>query len=220
VILGVTLPRTEPPALYSYPARPLNGGPLPKALPKRGAWAAEPKWNGWRALVHVPSGAMFNRQGKRLSIASEFESSLEILRATLDAEAFKWVDCEALDRRHALARGTLIVLDVLPIPGAGYRDKTPEDYRERRAWLTPLPMPRSLVDVRSHSVYLTPSSIEPLWYGGDPQGMWDECAKANRQLGAVFYEGIVMKRCDALYPTQLRNPEETTPAWVKHRWHF
>lgn len=31
MILGLTLPRTEPPALYTYPARPLNGGPFEKA---------------------------------------------------------------------------------------------------------------------------------------------------------------------------------------------
>ena len=216
----ITLRSVAAPALYSYPARPLNGGPLDKARPKPGVWAAEPKWNGWRALVHVPTRTMWNRHGKQLSIADQFESALDILCPTLDAEAFKWVDCEALDRRHALARGTLIVLDVLPIPGAGYRGKTPENYRERRSWLTPLPMPRSLVHVRSHTVYLTPSTLEPLWYGGDPQGMWDGCRAANTQLGAVFYEGIVMKRLDALYPIQRRNAEETTTAWVKHRWRF
>lgn len=219
MIAGLKLASTPAPPLYTYPARPLNGGPLDKAPPKRGAWAAEPKFNGWRALVHLPSGAIFNRHGQPLSIGQEFATALEILRATLDCEAFNWVDCEGLERRHAMARGTLIVLDVIPEPQA-YRDTTPPDYAERRSWLTPLPMPRSLCEVKSHSVYLTPSTIEPLWNGGNPKGMWDACRAANCTLGAVFYEGIVMKRLDSLYPIQLRSAEETTPAWVKHRWRF
>ena len=213
MIVGIKLERTPAPPLYTYPARPLNGGPLDKARPKRGTWATEPKGNGWRALVHVPSGAMFNRQGRLLSIAPEFESALEILRATLDAEAFKWVDCECFDRRHAIGRGTLIVLDVIPEPIA-YRDQTAPDYTERRSWLTPLPVPRSLIEIGTRTVYLTPSTLE------NPQTMWDVARAANRYFGAIVYEGIVMKRVDSLYPIQLRNPEECTPAWVKHRWRF
>ena len=113
----MTLTRTVPPPLYTYPARPLNGGPFNVAPPKRGAWAAEPKFNGWRALVHIPTGTIYNRHGERLSIGAEFASAVEILRAALDRRAgcppypFEWADCEALERRHAIARGTLIVLD-------------------------------------------------------------------------------------------------------------
>jgi hypothetical protein len=43
----------------TYPARPINGGPLPNARPKQGVWYYEPKYNGWRALVHIPTGTMF-----------------------------------------------------------------------------------------------------------------------------------------------------------------
>ena len=217
MIVGLKLPRTAAPALYTYPARPLNGGPFDKAPPKRGAWAAEPKWNGWRALVHVPSGTIWNRHGQRLSIAAEFAGALEILRATLDAEAFKWVDCEGLERRHHLARGTLIVLDVIPEPAA-YGDHTPPTYAERRSWLTPLQPPRSLHAVEAQTVYLTPSTID--CPDVTPGALWTACRVANHEIGCVFYEGIVMKRLDSIYPVQLRNPAETTPAWMKHRWHF
>ena len=212
----------QPPALYTYPARPLNGGPFNVAPPKRGLWAAEPKFNGWRALVHIPSGTIFNRHGERLSIGAEFASAVEILRATLAAEAFEWADCEGLERRHTIARGTLIVLDVIPKPGA-YRDRTPPDYTERRSWLTPLAPPPSLTEIHPHSVYLAPSTLGVRACSAcntSPQAMWEAVRAANKQIGAVFYEGIVMKRCDSLYPIQLRNPDETTPAWVKHRWHF
>ena len=212
----------KPPALYTYPARPLNGGPFDKALPKRGAWAAEPKFNGWRALVHLPTGTIFNRHGERLSIGAEFSTAIEILRCTLDAEAFHWADCEGLERRHNIGRGTLIVLDVIPKAQA-YRDHTPMDYTERRSWLTPLAPPRSLTEIHPQSVYLTPSTLSVRDHSAcnmNPQSMWDACRAANKSIGAIFYEGIVMKRADSLYPIQLRNPDETTPAWVKHRWHF
>jgi ATP-dependent DNA ligase len=45
-------------SLPSYPARPLNGGPLELAPPKPGQWGYEPKYNGWRALVHAPTGSI------------------------------------------------------------------------------------------------------------------------------------------------------------------
>ena len=51
------------PPLITYPARPIQGGPLELAPPKRGLWYAEPKLNGWRALIHMPSGTMWNRHG-------------------------------------------------------------------------------------------------------------------------------------------------------------
>jgi len=38
--------------LLTYPARPVNGGPLERALPKSGTWLYEPEHNDWRALVH------------------------------------------------------------------------------------------------------------------------------------------------------------------------
>jgi hypothetical protein len=91
----------------TYPARPINGGHLDRALPKVGEWSYEPKYNGWRAIIHVPSGTMWNRHGKLLSIAREFETALAILKRT----GIEWLDVEALERRHALGRGSLIVLD-------------------------------------------------------------------------------------------------------------
>ena len=68
------------PSLISYPARPLQGGKLDRASKKTGLWFAEPKFNGWRALVHCPSGAMWNRHGGLLSIAGEFALPLRELR--------------------------------------------------------------------------------------------------------------------------------------------
>ena len=100
----------------TYPARPLNGGPLERALPKYGQWHYEPKYNGWRALVHAPTGTMFNRHGQRLIIQREFATALAALRAlrlSNGAGVVEWYDCEALERRHALGRGSLLVFDYI-----------------------------------------------------------------------------------------------------------
>ena len=55
------------PALITYPARPIQGGRLELAPTKRGVWYAEPKLNDWRALMHTPTGTMWNRHGALLT---------------------------------------------------------------------------------------------------------------------------------------------------------
>ena len=118
------------PALITYPARPIQGGRLELAPPKRGLWYAEPKFNGWRALIHTPTGTMWNRHGALLTIVDCFRPALAAL-AKLAGRGFVWADCEALERRHNLGRGTLVVLDVVPESG------TPS-YEERREMLESL----------------------------------------------------------------------------------
>jgi hypothetical protein len=191
----------------TYPARPIDGGALTGAPAKIGEWRAEPKYNGWRALVHIPSGAMFNRQLERLSIQNEFATALAQLRAIFSNSLVEWADGEALERRHAVARGTLIVLDLV-IPHA--------TYAQRRAALgaTGIACPKIDETIKPDSLYVPPSYR-------DEQKAWNlALAERNRQSAADFYEGIVMKRVDAVYPMQLRSPHAETPAWVKHRWKF
>jgi len=187
----------------TYPARPVNGGPLDKALPKHGVWLYEPKYNGWRTLVHVPSGTMFNRKGERLSIAAEFRPALEKLQRT----PFEWLDCEALERRHGLGQGSLIVFDYI----------AHGSFVERRQQL--------------HAVFDRASELGPFETCGcdevrlplisnEPLALWTELQEANRILGCEFYEGIVAKRAHSLYPIQLLSPNKEFPFWVKHRWPF
>lgn len=204
------------PALITFPARPVQGGRLELAPPKRGLWYAEPKLNGWRALIHTPSGTMWNRHGTLLTIADCFRPALAKLR-TLAECGLVWADCEALERRHNLGRGTLIVLDLVPVSGS-------PSYVERRTLL------ESLLD--SSPVF---SGIEP-----DPACVPVEAAlltptnrvdtqeqavafyqrlrAANRALGCDFFEGVVMKRADAAYPVQLRSATEEFRGWMKHRF--
>ena len=206
---GLRVSDLNPP---TFPARPINGGPFPKARPKPGDWFYEPKYNGWRALVHIPTGTMFNRQLQPLTIAAEFAEALNALRCTLDAEAFKWADCEALERRHNVGQGTLILLDVIPEPA--FAQAT---WLERRAWI-----PNSVLwechpsnKPGNGSLYKSPR-IAPL-YAAD---VWLHLQEINQRWGCDFYEGLVAKRADAPYPIQLHSPDQETTAWIKHRWQY
>lgn len=185
----------------TYPARPVNGGPLPLAAEKHGEWSYEPKYNGWRALVHTPTGTMFNRKGERLTIEKEFTKALALLQPM----PFEWLDCEALERRHGIGRGTLIIID--------YINPIKHTYAERREVLefhfeTALMHPDN---IPSHGLLLPPNDCSPLT-------CWEEFQRLNRQVGCEFYEGLVAKRNDSLYPSQLISPERECPYWMKHRW--
>jgi ATP-dependent DNA ligase len=193
----------------TFPLRPVNGGPLDRALPKTGKWRFEPKYNGWRSLVHIATGTMFNRHGKLLSIQDEFTGALDALRTTLDADAFKWADVEALERRHGIGRGCLLVLDVLPEPACAQATCA-----ERRRWLDAV-LPELDLAPPGHFPLL---SIPPAIYG--TLEAWRDLQLINQRLGCPFYEGMVAKREDSLYPRQLRSPDLEFPFWLKHRWAF
>jgi len=196
----------------TYPARPVQGGPLDKARAKPpGTWYYEPKYNGWRALVHVPTGTMFNRQGEQLSIAKEFTMALNQLKNTV----FEWLDCEALDRRHGLGCGSLIILDE---PGS------PLTYEARKSRLARYLVPdvgaRALSmdarEVHTNALLLAPVLVTER----QAADAWLSLQAVNTRLGCEFYEGLVAKRGDSLYPIQLRSPEEIFGGWIKHRWQW
>ena len=164
---------------------------------------------------------MFNRHGKLLSISYEFKPALDMLRTILDAAAFKRADCEALERRHNVGRGTLIVLDVVPEPPEpAYADLYDLNYPylERRKWLEavlPIAECKSSAGrwVHSNTIVLVPNTL-------NPSEAWQDLQLCNRNAGLEFYEGLVAKRADAPYPIQLRSPDEESSSLIKHRWKF
>jgi ATP-dependent DNA ligase len=189
----------------TFPARPVNGGRLELAPAKRGEWAVEPKLNGWRVLVHAPTATAFTRHGERLSIAGEFAAALRTLRGVGECHGIDWFDCEGMERRHGIGRGTLVVLDAV-IPGA-YRDR-------RRNLLTAIgePLP---IDIQppDQSVSLVPSF--PM---AEASAIYARLRELNHLWHAPFYEGVVMKRADSAYPIQNRSATEEFPGWMKHRF--
>jgi ATP-dependent DNA ligase len=194
----------------TYPARPISGGRLELAPRKSGFWHAEPKYNGWRALVHCPSGTMWNRHGARLTIAHEFGSALEQLRS-LAPLGLEWADCEALARRHAIGRGTLVVLDWI-VPDA--------TYLERRKFLSDQIEIEQLSlgewsTFPSDALVLTPSLADK---GDAVHALYSSLKERNRALRSDFFEGVVMKRANAPYPIQLRSASEESRALMKHRF--
>ena len=202
------------PPLITYPARPIQGGRLELAPPKRGLWYAEPKLNGWRALIHTSSGTMWNRYGALLTIADCFRPALAAL-AKLASRGLMWADCEALERRHTLGRGTLVVLDAVPESGA-------PTYLQRRAMLEAM-LPCDPVfsgdtarPVPCGAVVLTPTQRADSH--ADALALYQRLRAANRVLGCDFFEGVVMKRADSAYPVQLRSSTEEFRGWVKHRF--
>ena len=199
------------PSLISYPARPIQGGKLDRAPKKIGLWYAQPKYNGWRAVVHCPSGTMWNRHGGRLSIAHEFDAALRELKK-LSATGLVWADCEAMERRHNVGRRSLIVLDWIPDSGSPL-------YEERRSFLEQfLPLERMSLGegtMPEDSVLLAPSIAET---NGQALQLYRSLEAINRSVLTDVFEGVVMKRAVSAYPVQLRSPDEKCRFWQKHRF--
>ena len=194
---------------YLHTRRLPNAANPPDKRAKRGSSNA--KLNGWRALVHCPSGTMWNRHGGRLSIAGEFASPLRELRK-FSGRGLVWADCEAMGRRHKIGCGTLIVLDWIA------EDASPI-YEERRAFLEKL-VPLETMSagegaIPANSLLLTPSIADA---DGAALRLYESLRSINRSARADVFEGVVMKRGGSLYPVQLRSAGEECRAWCKHRW--
>lgn len=111
----------------------------------------------------------------------------------------EWLDVEALERRHNIGRGTLIVLDVV-VPNV--------PYEERKA-IASSHFPVAAMDpskIECNSVYTSP-------FVEDSVGLYESLKKH-----AGFFEGIVAKRSQSLYPFQLRSDTKETLDWIKHRF--
>ena len=201
--------------LITYPARPMAGGRL-GLVPKPNVHLWSAKLNGWRAPVHTPTGTMWNRHGQQLTIADEFTDALE----TLSCCRIPWLDCEALERRHHIGQGTLIVLDqIVPDLPATERHHQLIEEAVRLGW----PILRIGDRPEPNRVYLLHqvAMSETARTGKlELDFRWRQMQTLNRDWGAEFYEGLVAKRADSPYPIQLRDPNAHCPWWVKHRWRW
>jgi|7_EtaG_2_1085326.scaffolds.fasta_scaffold22445_3 ATP-dependent DNA ligase len=186
---------TETQTLISYPCRPINGGPLDNPLPKLGRWAYEAKYNGWRGMLHLDSGKMWNRHGSPLTIRDNF--AVAIAKAKNTFKDYEWLDCEAMHMRHKKAKGTLVVLDIMK----------EGEYWERRAEMENHLPTMPIGEFKTNGLFCSHRSA-------DGQGLYDEL----QGVDAEFYEGVVAKKIESIYPIQLENPNREFSQWVKHRW--
>ncbi len=213
-----------------YPARPINGGPLDKALPKsNGAtWFYEPKLNDWRALLHRETGAMFNRKLEPLSIAGQFGNAYHILHDAINDPALDWLNVMCLGRRIPLGKGSIVLLDAPEAPG---------DWTARQERLHQL-VEVGVAQPWAHEQFPPPeNSVLTFAYNyetveqqarrgfkpdadTDPMSAWTRLQAINRKLGYPLFEGLVAKRADSHYPIQKRSPDVEFPYWIKHRWLF
>jgi hypothetical protein len=218
----------KPTSVPFYPARPINGGPLPKALPKSGTWIYEPKLNDWRALLHRESGAMFNRHGQPLSITNQFANACELLADAINDPALGWLDVMCLGRRIPLGKGSLVLRDA---------PETPGDWTARQERLHQLvdvgvaqPWAHEQFQPPDHAVLTFAYHYETVEQQArsvprpdlelDPLQAWTRLQRINREIGHELFEGLVAKRADSPYPRQLRSPDQEFPFWMKHRWAF
>lgn len=224
----------------TFPLRPMSGGNLDKnKFTGVGTYAFEPKVNGWRTLVHTPTGTMFNRQGERLSIEKEFKPALDALKLAAEKDDLpEWLDCEAFERRHGLGRGSLVVFDMLaPRLPWHRRDELLGEHlqcAQRR---------NSMFQPWAHEQFAPPAN-SILWFaynyeraedqrangegrGGiivdpdlTPEAAWPRLKAVNKAHDCELFEGLVAKRTDSLYPFQLVSPEKETSDWIKTRWRW
>lgn len=180
-------------SFITYPTRPISGGNLEYAGKYFGEWLYEPKYDGWRALIDIPNSKMWNRYGQPLSIESCFDKVIKELKKF----KFEYLDVEALQRRHKIAQGSFIVLDI-PIKGMSYseRRKILEDnFQILDVNDTPKPC----------SIYIPPTF-------NDKFELW------NTLKNNPFYEGIVGKKTNSIYPIQTLSSDKEFNNWVKFKY--
>jgi ATP-dependent DNA ligase len=205
------------PALIGYPPAPTNGGALQYALPKIGDWAWEPKVDDRRVAIHAPTQTIYNQYGE-LSIADrqpdKFKAALETL-SFASYGGFEWLDCGLMEYRHDMMRGCIIVFDIMANNAA-------LDYRRAILEATfdafsALPLASALL--AGGPVHDRVFLINQ-WRNGDtavPLKLEYTLKHENAKIGRKFYEGLVAKRTDGIYPIGTR-AKQKTHLWVKHRF--
>lgn len=204
---------TEPP-LITYPARPVNGGRLESAPKKVGPWICQPKIDDWRAILHAPTGRIWNRHGEPLSIAADIQPAIKFIQS----RDYDWLDVGVLERRHEMLKGRVVIFDFIP-PEDNPPCRAP--YSSRRECLKRDfdSLPANPANAGDRLVFLIPE------WAGDKIEISYDClqiinADIKKQTGTEhnFYEGIVCKRTDKPYPVQLLSPNKETPWMIKHRF--
>ena len=110
---------------------------------------------------------------------------------------------------------SLVVLDFVPETGA-------PTYEHRRAKLESLlPCDSAFAGDTTQPVPCGMAVLTPnhrVVSHDDALAFYERLRAANRLLHCDFFEGVVMKRADSIYPVQLRRATEECRGWIKHRF--
>lgn len=214
------------PALVSYPPAPCNGGS--QITHRAGAHVWQPKIDDRRVAIHALTGTIYNQYGA-LSVAhaqaEKFAEAMDTIRCKAIRAAMRipdiggdlWLDAGIMEYRHDMMRGCIVVFDLMSFTMR---------FDDRRAFLEELftPMPMATEIVAHRECY----GLNRVWlinqwegYGtticNPPVNLWPLLQKENEAIGRKFYEGVVAKRRDSLYP-RCYKAKQTVTCWVKHRF--
>jgi hypothetical protein len=187
----------------TFPARPKSGGRFdPDML--FGHWFYQPKYNGWRAFIDLEADLVFNRHGELMSIGDGFKRAIDSIRYMCLSLGIKHLDAEALERRHDVGRGSLILLDLPAVT---------EDLETRMEMLSLVVDPHDInKQPGAHSVHATPMFSE-----ASARQAWTWMQQLNNVWGVEFYEGLIAKKAGSEYPTTWK-ATDTFRHWVKFRF--
>jgi hypothetical protein len=186
--------------LYSYPARPSNGGNLMLSGAKKG-WLYQPKINGWRAIFDASTEEVWNRHGKLLTTPFPAKGKYELLRLA-EKTGWNWWDCELVERRTKL-KGKIIVLDAMDA-----------DLPFIQRYLT---IQSQFPTIHNGKPWEVLSAL-PTLESDKAEKLWMDGLAYNKSHGDELYEGVVAKKRDSIYPQQKITPDRVFPYWVKHRY--
>ena len=162
------------------------------------------------AVVHIPTGTVFNRHGQLMSIGDEFSEAVD----ELSQSPFDWLVCEALSRRHPIGRGSLFIIDwMTPDMTMIQRHQSLRDWFPIHEWKV-LP-----AENRAYLIEQFEDSDDGL------KQRWDEMIAMNLWLSmdivkdtCEFYEGFVATDKHSKYQFQLQSPDRTTTKIQKYRF--
>lgn len=214
-------------ALTHFPPAPSNGGALDATTPaKIGDWVWQPKIDDWRGVAHLPTRSVWNQYGQPSTVAhqgkiadalEEMTHRITIVTTTNPTSGFKLFDIGIMENRHDMMRNAIVVFDVMDT------DMPHVARRQLLETMFPaLPVASELLrngNIRGGAFLINEWTPNGRHEGGgiDPLRLQALLKDQNAQVGRKFYEGLVAKRADALYPMGTR-PKQKTDLWVKHRF--
>ena len=193
--------------------RPIDGGLFHKARKKDVPCAYEPKANGHRALVHVPTMQCWNRHGQRMTNERDYGNALDLIHAECN-NVIEWLDCEFMGRRTEVMKGCIIILDCPSLHYLTYKDR-----KSSIKYIGFNDTPISEDECSCVSLIPSVSSYE------EGIELWNDLPKFNKRLGNTnpqtqLWEGIVVKEMDSRYRIQTHRDDVESPEWVKHRMRY